>query len=304
MKVVIMGAGALGGYFGARLHEAGAEVTFLVREKRAVQLKEQGLRISSKQGDYTIKNPNVTTDPNDIPEADLVLAGVKGYHLDGVLEPLKVLSNKGAYVLPVLNGIEHIELLQKHLGNKAVLGGLSFIIATLDNKGHVIHSSDFHDLIFGPLYTEQTEICEKLQALFTKANFHAIKSENILEELWKKYSFINAFSGITTATNLAIGEIREQPETFQIAKELLKEMKQLANAYGAELKDEHIKEAEKKLITLQAEATSSMHQDRRKGLHLELEHLHGGAIRLAEKTGINLPYTKAIYGIIKPFEKA
>ncbi|WP_042220454.1 ketopantoate reductase family protein [Oceanobacillus manasiensis] len=303
MKVVIAGAGALGGYFGARLHETGAEVTFLVREKRAAQLKEQGLHISSKQGDYTIKQPNITTDVSSIPEADLVLAGVKGYHLDGILDPLKVLSEKGAYVLPVLNGIEHIELLQQHLGKEAILGGLSFIIATLDNKGHVIHSSDFHDLIFGPLYPEQREVCEKLKALFDKANFHATLTENILQEMWKKYSFINAFSGITTATNLAIGEIRKHPETFQIAKELLKEMKQLANAYGAELKNEHIEGAKKKLLTLEAEATSSMHQDRRKGLQLELDHLHGGAIRLAEKAEVNLPYTKTIYGIIKPVDK-
>ncbi|MFD2627264.1 ketopantoate reductase family protein [Oceanobacillus kapialis] len=304
MNVVVVGAGALGGYFGARLQEIGANVTFLVRERRAVELDEHGLKIYSKHGDYSIEQPNVATDPKSIPHADLVLVGVKGYHLEGVLQPLKVLVANGAYVLPILNGIEHIEVLQRHLGRKAVLGGLSFIIATLNNKGHVVHTSDFHDLIFGPLHPVQRGICKKLESFVGEANFSVSNSESILTELWKKYMFINAFSGITTATNLSIGEVRAYPETFQLAKEVLQEMKYLANANGANLSDDDVKEAEKKLHALHAEATSSMHQDRRKGLRLELDHLHGGAIRLAERAGIDLSYTKAVYGMIKPFEKA
>lgn len=161
MNVVVIGAGALGAYFGIRLSEGGANVTFLVREKRARQIEENKLAVKSPQGDYTIKKPQLATDAAEIDQADLVLVCVKGYHLEGTLDNLKKLVDQGAHVLPVLNGIEHISYLQDKLGKDAVIGGLSFIIATLDEQGHVVHSSDFHQLVFGPIHSTQMPIDRK-----------------------------------------------------------------------------------------------------------------------------------------------
>ncbi|MBP1968550.1 2-dehydropantoate 2-reductase [Virgibacillus natechei] len=302
MHIVVFGAGALGTYVGARLEEAGEDVTFLVREGRAQQIQKNGLYIWSAKGDYEIINPRVITDPNDARDVDLVLISVKGYHLPATLDNLKVLTEKGAYVLPVLNGIEHIETLKIHLGSDSVIGGLSFIMATLNDEGHVIHSSDFHDLIIGELEPTQSTICTKFEEISQKANMHATRSDSISLELWNKYMFINALSGITTATNLPIGPIRANKETFYVAEKVLREMKMLANAYGVQVSEADLETAKTKLWRLSKEATSSMHQDRRKDTTLEVEHLHGGAIRLAEKAGIDLPYTQTIYGIIKPFE--
>ncbi|AIF42330.1 ketopantoate reductase family protein [Virgibacillus sp. SK37] len=302
MRLVILGAGALGAYFGSRFQEAGADVTFLVREKRAEQLKEEGLKIHSKQGDYEVNHFKVEIAPENIPSADIVVVGVKGYHLEGTFEQLDVLVKKGAFILPVLNGIEHIDVLQERYGHDRVLGGLAFIIATLDENGHVVHSSNFHDLVFGALDPKQEQVCEQLDDLATKANMDAKNSPAILQELWKKYMFINAFSGITTAVNLPIGPIRDQKPTFHLAKMILHEMKLLANSYGAKITDTDAEKAINNLLHLDKEATSSMHQDRRKGLTLEVEHLHGGALRLAEKQELSLPYIEAIYGTIKPYE--
>ncbi|WP_099156534.1 ketopantoate reductase family protein [Virgibacillus ndiopensis] len=304
MDVVVVGAGALGAYFGGRFEESGANVTFLVREKRAEQLRENGISISSNLGSYKNDAPNFITDANRIDRADLVLVSVKGYHLSGTLDNLKILVEKGAYVLPVLNGIEHISYLQDELGKDAVLGGLSFIIATLNEEGHVIHSSDFHDLVFGALAPTQTYICQQIEELCNKANVNGTNSDSILRELWKKYTFINAFSGITTAANLPIGQIREHGSTFKIAETILQEMKHLAKEYRVEITEEEIEMARNKLMGLDKEATSSMHQDRRKGLTLEVDHLHGGALRLAKAVGLDLPYTETVYGLIKPFENA
>lgn len=303
MQIVVIGAGALGVYYGGRFAEAGADVTFLVREKRAAQIRENGLHIESTQGDYTISHPEIVTDADDIQSADLVFVSVKGYHLEGTMESLKKLTKKGAHVLPVLNGIEHISRLQQQLGKDAVIGGLCFIIATLNDKGHVIHSNESHRLIFGPLEPTQKNICMQLEELTDKANIDAVHSDDISFELWKKYMFINAFSGITTAANLPIGPVREHKETFYIAETILQEMKLLANKYNASLTENHVEAAKKSFKQLSEQSTSSMHQDRRKELTLELDHLHGGALRLAKAAGLEMPFTESVFGIIKPFEQ-
>ncbi|MFC4559965.1 ketopantoate reductase family protein [Virgibacillus kekensis] len=301
MHIVVLGAGALGGYFGARWEEAGAKVTFLVREKRAAQISNQGLKVISTRGDYLLEEPRVSTSPVEIENPDVVFVSVKGYHLEGTLESLKVLADKGAYILPVLNGIEHINVLQESLGKECVLGGLAFIAATLNEEGNIEHTSDFDRLIFGPLERKQNDICDRLLELSGTANFEPIKSDDILKELWKKYMFINALSGITTAVDLPIGPIRDQKETLYVAENILIEMKQLANSYGTNLDDHNVEQAKEQVKGFGYEATSSMHQDRRKGLPLELDHLHGGALRMARTKGISLPFTEAVYGIIKPF---
>lgn len=302
MHIVVLGAGALGAYFGLRFQEAGAKVTFLVRQKRANQLEQYGLAMQSPHGNICTKEIHWETEPSAIQSADVILVSVKGYHLRGALDQLRPLVNKGAYILPVLNGIEHISILQREFGKDNVLGGLAFIIATLNDKGHVVHTGDYHDLIFGALGAKQEKVIANLETLCDKAIVGGKQTNTILYELWKKYMFINAFSGITTATNLPIGVVRKHEETFQIAIHLLEEMKHVAMKYGVEITDQDVAEAIKKMEQFDADATSSMHQDLRKELPLELDHLHGGAIRLAKAKQLELTYMKVIYGIIKPFE--
>jgi 2-dehydropantoate 2-reductase len=304
MDIVVIGAGALGAYFGARFQESGANVSFLVREKRFSQIRENGIGISSTQDDYEIQEPNLILNPDEVGTCDLVLLSVKGYHLSGTLDHVKALVEKGAYVLPVLNGIEHIRILQDYVGKSHVLGGLASIMATLDQNGHVKHSSPFHDLFFGALEPEQKAICGRLEVFLKDAKINSRHQEDILRELWKKYMFIHAFSGVTTAVNMPIGSIKAHNETFNLVEFLLQEIKLLANAHHVSITEEDYKEAREKIMALKDDATTSMHQDRRKGNTLELDHIHGGAIRLAAGTGLTMPYTRAIYGMIKPFEKA
>ncbi|MFC7392032.1 ketopantoate reductase family protein [Scopulibacillus cellulosilyticus] len=303
MNILVIGAGALGVYYGGRLLEKGSNVSFLVRKNRARQIKENGLVIHSVKGDYTLEDARVVTDPDEAGECDIVILAVKGYHLEGTLPQLKKFVNKGAKVLPLLNGIEHIHQLQAELGEEAVLGGLAFIIATLDEKGHVVHTSSSHDLIFGPLDPAQHDICNELNEALENANMKARMSGNILQDLWKKYMFITAFSGITTAVNLPIGQIRKHQSTFQLGEKVLNEMKMLANSYDASISDQDVENGVNQLSQLPDEATSSMHQDRRKGLPLEVEHLQGGALRLAKQKEIALPVIETLYAVIKPFEK-
>ena len=302
MNIVIIGAGALGSYFGGRLQQAGQDVQYLVRKNRAKQLKENGIRLTSPHGNYQFNDLHITENVNDIEKVDLVILAVKGQHLQGTLTDLKVLVEKGAKVLPLLNGLEHISILQEALGDEAVLGGSAFIIATLNEKGHVIHSNENHDLIYGPLHPSQKKICDEFEQAAGSAIMKVSRTENILIRMWIKYMFITAFSGVTTASNLPIGTIRRYPETNGLLEKVLVEMKELANAYDVGITVENIAQALENMAGLPDESTSSMHQDRRKGLTLEVEHLQGGALRLADKVGLKLPVIGTIYALIKPFE--
>ncbi|MCZ0873053.1 2-dehydropantoate 2-reductase [Peribacillus sp. AS_1] len=302
MNIVIIGAGALGSYFGGRLQQAGQDVQYLVRKNRAKQLKENGISITSPHGNYQFNDLHITENVNDIEKVDLVILAVKGQHLQGTLTDLKVLVEKGTKVLPLLNGLEHISILQEALGEEAVLGGSAFIIATLDEKGHVIHSNENHDLIYGPLHPSQKKICDEFEQAAGTAIMKVSRTENILIRMWIKYMFITAFSGVTTASNLPIGTIRRYPETNGLLEKVLVEMKELANAYDVGITVENIAQALENMAGLPHESTSSMHQDRRKGLTLEVEHLQGGALRLADKVGLKLPVIGTIYSLIKPFE--
>ncbi|WP_319951985.1 ketopantoate reductase family protein [Peribacillus frigoritolerans] len=302
LNIVIIGAGALGSYFGGRLQQAGQDVQYLVRKNRAKQLKENGISITSPHGNYQFNDLHITENVNDIEKVDLVILAVKGQHLQGTLTDLKYLVEKGAKVLPLLNGLEHISILQEALGDEAVLGGSAFIIATLDEKGHVIHSNENHDLIYGPLHPSQKKICDEFEQAAGSAITKVSRTENILIRMWIKYMFITAFSGVTTASNLPIGTIRRFPETNGLLEKVLGEMKELANAYDVGITAENIAQALENMADLPDESTSSMHQDRRKGLTLEVEHLQGGALRLADKVGLKLPVIGTLYALIKPFE--
>ncbi|MFJ9386516.1 ketopantoate reductase family protein [Peribacillus sp. NPDC101481] len=302
MNIVIIGAGALGSYFGGRLQQAGQDVQYLVRKNRAKQLKENGINLTSPHGNYQFNDLHITENVNDIEKVDLVILAVKGQHLPGTLTDLKVLVERGAKVLPLLNGLEHVSILQDELGEEAVLGGSAFIIATLDEKGHVIHSNENHDLIYGPLHPSQKKVCDEFEQATGSAIMKASRTENILIRMWIKYMFITAFSGVTTASNLPIGTIRRFPETNGLLEKVLVEMKELANAYDVGITVENIAQALENMAGLPDESTSSMHQDRRKGLTLEVEHLQGGALRLAEKAGLKLPVIGTLYALIKPFE--
>ncbi len=302
MDITVIGAGAVGGYFGGRLYEAGANVTFLVREKRRQQIEDKGLQIKSVNGDIALKNVQIETDPKKIQSCDVILLSVKGYHLETVLPTLDILIKTGAKILPLLNGVEHYDILEKKFGRHAVLGGLCFIITTLDENGQIVHTSKQHSMIYGPLTESQKEICERLSVIAEKANMDDIYTSDILKEIWRKYAYIVAYSGVTTASRLEIGAIRSQKETLALYEETAGEMQQLAEAYGIDLGANFAQQTAEQAFDLPEAATSSMHQDFRKGLTLEVESLQGGALRLAKKKGLELPVVRSLYRLIKPFE--
>ncbi|GGH87002.1 2-dehydropantoate 2-reductase [Pullulanibacillus pueri] len=307
MKIVVLGAGALGSYFGLRMHEIGHEITFLVREGRAQQLKENGLKIMSPKGDLSWKTPHYCVDVSEIEACDLLVVGLKGYHLQGASEQLRQLADKGATVLPVLNGIEHLKILQDIFGEDRVLGGIAYIIATLNEAGHVVHTGDQHAFLYGMIDkgakdTLAQRVCAELSQSAGDVNLDLAESEFIYKEMWKKYVFISAFSGVTTTSRLPIGPIRNTPETLELGKKVVEEMVALAEAYDVHIDDGVEETMTKLLYGFPDEATSSMHQDFRNQRPLEVDALFGAALRMGRAKGLALPHVETLHALLKPYE--
>ncbi|ARK32873.1 ketopantoate reductase family protein [Halalkalibacter krulwichiae] len=303
MNILVHGAGALGAYFGGRLLESGQNVSFFVREKRAGQLKERGLKINSPEGRFEEKDLTIYTKPEEVESIDLIILAVKGYHLEQAISQIQtIVRQTGAFVLPLLNGIEHVETLQQAVGKVKVIGGFASIIATLTEDGYVEHTSASGTIKFGILHEEQKEICKQLEEIHSHAKMNLIREEIILKHMWKKYIFITAFSGITSAMQLPAGFINKSQASFKAAKNVIYEMSKLARLEGITLSDQEVDVMANRLKGFQEEATSSMHQDMRKGLFIEVEHLHGAALRIADKHDSSIPVTETLYGVLKPYE--
>ncbi|KKE79973.1 ketopantoate reductase family protein [Oceanobacillus caeni] len=303
MNILVFGAGAVGAYFGGRMLEANYSVSFFVREKRAKQLKKEGLKLISPEGEFETKNVTLYTSEKEVKNIDLVILAVKGYHLDSVIPQLKLITEQtGAFVLPLLNGFEHIDKLDQAVGKEKVLGGFAYIFATLNQQGHVVHGGNSSSIKFGSRHESQMDVCNHLNSMNQHVKTNLLLDENIIKEMWRKYLLITAFSGITSATQLPSGFTINSEATLNVFKNILVEMSFIAKKEGVIFAEEEIAKIISSFKRYPENTTSSMHQDLRKGLPIEVNHLQGGAVRYAQKHNITIPVVETIYGILKPYE--
>lgn len=301
MKILVVGAGAIGGYFGGRLLEKGEDVTFLVREKRKQQLNERGLKIHSLHGNINLK-PNTIVSGENVQPYDLIVLATKAYHLESVLTDIQFYVGKNTMILPLLNGISHLDILQDRFGKDTIVGGLCFIETTLDENGYVIQSSLVHDLVFGELSGEQTDRIQRLNQVFsgTKANLRL--SDHILQEMWHKYIFITTFSGVTTIMRAPIGPIRETVGGQEFISELIQELVSITRYIGVPVADTIDTITYDKIMQLGDAMKSSMQRDMEKGLPVEADHLQGYYYQMARNAGIKVPLLQVVYGNLKVYE--
>ncbi|WP_019155829.1 ketopantoate reductase family protein [Robertmurraya massiliosenegalensis] len=303
MKILVVGAGAVGGYFGGRLVEKGEDVTFLVRERRKKKLEETGLKISSVHGDIDVR-PKLIVSGEKPDTYDVIILSTKAYHLNGVIEDIRPYVDKETMVLPLLNGISHLELLAEHFGKEQVIGGLCFIESTLDENGTVVQTSPIHNLIFGEQSGEETERIMRLTKTFadTKANF--IYSGEILKEMWQKYLFISCLSGATTLMRSPIGPIRETKSGFAVLEGIVNEVVTVMETIGAPISKEHIQPQLAKIKEMGYEMKSSMQRDMEKGMQTEADHFFLYLLKKAQAENIKTPFLELIYANLKVYEKA
>jgi 2-dehydropantoate 2-reductase len=301
MKVLVVGAGAIGGYFGGRLLENGVDVTFLVREGRRKQLEKNGLVIESVNGNASFKPKTIVTGEN-ADHFDVVILSTKAYHLDGAIHDIRPYVTEGTVIMPLLNGISHVQTLMDVFGEENVIGGLCSIESTLNNEGKVLQTSPLNSLVFGELSGARTERILKIEEMFngTKVNFKL--SENVNQDLWHKYLFITTMSGITTLMRSPIGPIREDESGHKTLKCLMKEIISVMNLVHAPIA-ENIEEIQLKQIGgLGYKMKTSMQRDMEKQLPVEADHLQGYLLGIARKEGLSVPVLEAAYANLKVYE--
>ena len=301
MKILVVGAGAIGGYFGGRLLEKGEDVTFLVREKRQQQPRENGLVIESVHGDMTF-TPKTILSGEEAGAFDVILLSTKSYHLHGAIESIRPYVTEQTLVLPLLNGIAHVSQLRDAFGEAKVIGGLCFVETTLNEKGAVIQTSPIHDLVFGEYSGEKTARILKLQDAFegTKANFRL--SNRIEQDMWHKYQFIATLSGVTSLFQSTIGPIRDSEYGMKTIESLLTETGRVMRSVGAPLAGDVEGTQLEKINQMDHQMKSSLQRDMEKGLLTEANHFFGYLLDLAKEKQLSTPVIQTIFANLQIYE--
>src|SRR6516164_7391539 len=278
MRILVVGAGATGGYFGGRLLEAGGDVTFLVRPARAERLAATGLTIASPAGNVTLPSPPTVLAAELRTPFDTVILSCKAYDLDGAIESFAPAVGPGTAVVPLLNGMRHLDALDARFGAGRVLGGSCFISAKLGEGGQVAHLSDFHRLAFGERAGGRSPRVEALAAAMAGAKFEAVASEQILLVMWEKWVFLASLAGITCLTRAAVGDVVAAGGA-DLASALLEECRAIAAAAGYPPRADSLKASLARLTDPGSSVTASMLGDVERRGRTEADHVLGDLLR-------------------------
>lgn len=308
MRICVFGAGGLGGYFGARLARAGADVHLIARGAHLAALRASGLTVRSVLGDFRVELP-ATDDPQAVGPVDIVLFTVKSYDTEQAATQLAPLlrttkpDRPATGVISFQNGIDNEEKIADAVGWEHVVGGVSYIFAKLSEPGVISHTGGPSNLIFGEFNGERTRRVEDFLDQCRRADIKAEIATDIRIALWSKYAFLCAMAGMTSAIRLPVGEIRSDPQARDFLRTLIEEGWRLARAEGAGLPDDFVDRQMSFVDGLEAGGFSSLHHDLTTGHRMELEALHGELVRRAERARIDVPATRAVYAMLSPWAR-
>lgn len=289
MRLLVVGAGATGGYFGGRLAAAGRDVTFLIRPKRAAEIAKNGFVIVDPRGETRIEAKIVTADMLRGP-FDLILMSVKAYSLVAALDDIAPVVGPNTLILPVLNGLKHFDVLAERFGAERVIGSFCKINARLDDHGRIIQMSPMHDLIYGEYDGSRSARIEAIDAFFKDAGFDARLSGDIGRELWEKWVLLASLGAATCLMRGTIGDIVARPGGRAFIEALLAEVTAVATAHG-KAPDPAYLEATRQLLTAQGSPmTASMYRDLIKGLPVENDEIIDDLLARAASVGVKTPY--------------
>lgn len=301
MRILIVGAGAVGGYFGGRLTEAGRDVTFLVRPSRAKQLSQDGLRIISPHGNAVITPKLISADQIDTPY-DLVLVSVKAYALEAAMNDFAAAVGPETMILPVLNGMRHVHLLTKRFGEHPVIGGVCLVAAEIDGEGRIVQLADFQQLVYGERNGETTSRLTTLDATLRGAGFDARLSTDIMQAMWKKWVQLASLGAITCMMRGTIGEIVAAPGGAELSLKVLDESAAVATACSHEPSAASLSRHAAAMTASRSPLTSSMYRDLRKGAPVEADHILGDFIERGHAHGVATPLLKAAFVNLRVYQ--
>jgi 2-dehydropantoate 2-reductase len=304
VRIVVLGAGAVGGYFGGRLAASGFPVTFVARGAQLDALRTRGLAIRSRLGDATVTNVPAFADPRAVAANgpfDFVVFAVKLYDTAAAIMSCAPLVGEHTCVLSLQNGIDGVRQLASAFGCQRVLGGVAKIAAVVTAPGSIEHTGEMAQVTFGELDGSSTKRVDELRTAFSTASVDHVVTETVLREIWDKLVFLSVFSSLSALFRQAVGEWRDDPEVIELARDCFSESYEVANAYGAALAAETVAQKVQRLAELPGEMCASMLEDLRRGRRLELEWLSGAIIRLGAARGIRTPKHRFLYRALKPF---
>jgi len=301
MRILVVGAGAIGGYFGGRLLEAGRDVTFLVRPPRAAQLAKTGLAIRSQFGDVVMPSPPTVAAEALRETFDLILLSCKAYDLESAADSLAPAVGAKTAILPLLNGMAHMDFLNRRFGSAAALGGQCVISTTLDAEGRIIHLNDTHFLSFGEQNGAKSARAEAIMATLSQARFESRLSTAILQEMWEKWVLISTMAGITCLMRATVGDI-VAAGAANLAIALLDECSAIAAAQGFAPREPTMIRNRTMLTTPGSAFAASMLRDIERGAPIEADHIIGDLLQRGTGEGRDYPLLRIAHGHLKAYE--
>lgn len=302
MRILMVGAGGVGGYFGGRLAAAGRDVTFLVREARAATLARDGLRVRSPFGDIDLPSPQTVTRDTLTTAFDLVIVGCKAYDLAPVIDDIVPAVGPDTAVLPLLNGMAHLDALDARFGAARVLGGQCHIAATLDGEGVIRHLNRTHSLTFGERDGSDSARMQRITATLSNTGFDARPSGHIVQDMWDKWVFLATLAGVTCLMRASVGDIMAAPGGREITLELLGNCLAVA-AEAGHAPDEAANERTRQSLTEPGSTlTASMLRDIQRRGPIEADHIVGDMIERAGRRRASIPLLHIAYAHLKAYE--
>jgi 2-dehydropantoate 2-reductase len=301
MRILIVGAGAVGGYFGGRLAQAGRDVTFLVRPSRAKQLGRDGLRIISPHGDAVLTPKLVTIEELHTPY-DLVFLSVKAYVLEAAINDFAAAIGPDTMIFPALNGMRHIDFLTKRFGENAVIGGVCLVASEIDDEGRIVQLADFQQLVYGERNGAVTPRLQTLHATLQGAGFDARLSTDIMQAMWEKWVQLASLGAITCLMRGTIGEIVAAPGGVDLSLKILDESAAVATACGHKASEALLARHAAAMTEPGSQLTSSMYRDLRKGAPVEADHILGDLIERGDAHVVTTPLLKAAFVSLRVYQ--
>jgi 2-dehydropantoate 2-reductase len=303
MRIAVFGAGAVGGYFGGRLAQAGEDVVFIARGDHLKAMQTRGLRVDSVSGNFALDPVQATDDPSEVGVVDAILVTVKAWQVAEAAEAMRPMVGPETFVVPLENGVEAASQLAAILGKEHVFGGLCRIISALTEPGHIRHAGISPTVTFGELDGRRSERAQRLCQAFEKAEgVRPSIPPDVRVAMWEKFLFIAALSGVGAVTRAPVGVLRSLPETRRMLEEAMKEILSVAHGLGIALPQETVPQTMAFIDSLPASGTASMQRDVMAGRTSELESQNGAVVRLGREAGIDTPLHSFIYHSLLPQE--
>ncbi len=302
MRFAIFGVGAVGGYFGGRLAQAGEDVIFIARGAHLQALRKKGLKVDSVNGSFVLSTVTATADPTQIGTVDVVILGVKTWQVPEAAKSIQPLIGENTLVLPLQNGVEASAQLAEVLGREHVCGGLAKIFSFIAGPGHIRHSGIDPYIAFGELDNKPTPRIENLRRVFKRSGIKAEIPPDITAALWAKFLFVASWGGIGAITRAPIGVIRSLPQTRRMLERSMAEIHEVARALQIKLEQNMVSVSMDFVDRLPPEGTTSMQRDIAENRPSEIDSWSGAVVRLGNKAGVSAPIHEFIYYSLLPLE--